>query len=308
MNGNALMYSTESELPLLTRGKVRDIYDLGDALLFVATDRISCFDVVLPTPIPHKGQVLTALSQFWFNILGSVVPHHYLGTDVSGHVRDANTLAELEGRSMIVRKAKPLPVEAIVRGYLSGSAWKEYSSTGTFRGLELPTGLRESDALPEPFYTPSTKAPQGMHDENITYEDTIGLIGADRARQVRDYSLRIYQVAAKWAAQCGIILADTKFEFGLIGDQVTLIDEVLTPDSSRFWPKDGYAPGGPQPSYDKQYVRDYLEELGWNKKPPAPDLPLAVVEKTSQKYREALRCLTGNEFPPSGIPGAETAR
>lgn len=293
MNEKPMMYSTVSGHTLLSRGKVRDVYDLGEVLLIVATDRISCFDVVLPTPIPGKGRVLTQLSRFWFDTLADVVPHHLLAADVSRYVSDPNALAELEGRSMIVRKAKPLPVEAIVRGYLSGSAWKEYARTGAFRGLKLPSGMRESDILPEPFFTPSTKAAQGLHDENITFEETIPLLGEDNALKVRDASLRLYMAASKLARQRGIVIADTKFEFGLVGDDLILIDEVLTPDSSRFWPVDGYAPGGPQPSFDKQYARDWLEGFGWNKTPPAPALPSDVVQRTSEKYLEALRRLTG---------------
>ncbi len=293
MTEKTLMYTTEREWALSSRGKVRDVYDLGDALLIVATDRISCFDVVLPTPIPGKGRVLAQMSRFWFETLKDIIPHHFLSMEVSRYTTNPKSLADLEGRSMVVRKAKPLPVEAIVRGFLSGSAWKEYAKTGAFRGLELPSGLRESDRLPEPFYTPSTKAGQGLHDENITFEETIQLLGEKLARQVRDASLRLYTAAAEIALKRGIIIADTKFEFGLAGDELMLIDEVLTPDSSRFWPADGYAPGGPQPSYDKQYVRDWLEGIGWEKTPPAPALPPEIVERTSQKYQEALRRLAG---------------
>jgi len=293
MGEQALMQSTLSEWPLLSRGKVRDVYDLGKTLLIVATDRISCFDVVLPTPIPGKGNVLTQLSRFWFDKLADIVPNHYCGTDMSV-VRDPVARDQLEGRSMLVRKAKPLPIEAIVRGYLSGSAWKEYSSTGRFRGLKLPPGLYESDLLPEPAYTPSTKAEQGSHDENITFDDTVSLLGEKVARKVRDTSLHLYTAAAELARTRGVIIADTKFEFGLVGDDLILIDEVLTPDSSRFWPSEGYKPGRPQPSFDKQYVRDYLESIGWNKQPPAPELPSEIVSRTTEKYREALRLITGN--------------
>ncbi|HSV99011.1 MAG TPA: phosphoribosylaminoimidazolesuccinocarboxamide synthase [Sedimentisphaerales bacterium] len=297
MDDKPLMYSTKSEWPLLSRGKVRDIYDLGDVLLIVATDRISCFDVVLPTAIPGKGRVLTQLSLFWFDALAHIVPNHFLSCDVRRYVRDSDLLAELDGRSMIVRKAKPLPIEAIVRGYLSGSAWKEYSHSGVVPGLQLPTGLRESEELPEPLFTPSTKAPQGMHDENITFAETVNLIGQGLARQVRDASLRLYQEAAKLAKQRGIIIADTKFEFGLVDDTLILIDEVLTPDSSRFWPTETYSVGTSPPSFDKQYVRDYLTGIGWNKQPPAPELPEEVVLRTSKKYRESLRLLiSGDEW------------
>jgi len=292
MGEQALMQSTLSEWPLLSRGKVRDVYDLGKTLLIVATDRISCFDVVLPTPIPGKGKVLTQLSRFWFDKLAAIIPNHYCGTDLSV-VRDPVAGEQLAGRSMIVRKAKPLPIEAIVRGYLSGSAWKEYSSTGRFRGLKLPDGLYESDFLQEPAYTPSTKAAQGFHDENITFDDTVSLLGEKIARKVRDVSIRLYTAAAELARTRGVIIADTKFEFGLVGDELILIDEVLTPDSSRFWPAEGYKPGRTQPSFDKQYVRDYLESIGWNKQPPAPELPAHVVESTLLKYREALYRLTG---------------
>jgi phosphoribosylaminoimidazole-succinocarboxamide synthase len=295
-----LMYSTESQWPLLARGKVRDVYDLGDALLIVATDRISCFDVVLPTPIPGKGRVLTQLSRFWFDTLADIIPHHYLSDEVVPFFRDPSSRAELGGRSMIVRKAKPLPIEAIVRGYLSGSAWKEYLRTGAFRGLQLPAGLRESEQLPEPCFTPSTKAAQGMHDENITFAETVALVGEKIARQMRDASLRLYQRASELAQQRGIIIADTKFEFGLVNGELTLIDEVLTPDSSRFWPVDGYRVGMSPPSFDKQYVRDYLERIGWEKRPPAPELPRDVVENTSKKYADALRLLT------STAPAAHT--
>jgi phosphoribosylaminoimidazole-succinocarboxamide synthase len=293
MAEKTLMYTTERERPLSSRGKVRDVYDLGDALLIVATDRISCFDVVLPTPIPGKGRVLTQMSKFWFEALKDIIPHHFISMDVSKYMTDPETLAELEGRSMVVRKAKPLPVEAIVRGYLSGSAWKEYLSTGSFRGLQLPAGMRESDRLPEPAYTPSTKAEQGQHDENITFEETIPLLGEETARKIRDASLRLYTTAAELALKKGIIIADTKFEFGVADGEVILIDEVLTPDSSRFWPVEGYEPGKAQPSFDKQYVRDWLESIGWNKSPPAPELPSDVVARTSQKYQEALKSLTG---------------
>lgn len=293
MAEKTLMYTTERERPLSSRGKVRDVYDLGGALLIVATDRISCFDVVLPTPIPGKGRVLTQMSKFWFEALKNIIPHHFISMDVSKYMTDPETLAELEGRSMVVRKANPLPVEAIVRGYLSGSAWKEYLSTGSFRGLQLPAGMRESDRLPEPAYTPSTKAEQGQHDENITFEETIPLLGEETARKIRDASLRLYTTAAELALKKGIIIADTKFEFGVADGEVILIDEVLTPDSSRFWPVEGYEPGKAQPSFDKQYVRDWLESIGWNKTPPAPSLPSDVVARTSQKYQEALKSLTG---------------
>ena len=288
-----LLNSTVPELPLLGRGKVRDIYDLQDALLIVATDRISCFDVVLPTPIPDKGTVLTQMSQFWFQQTGDIVRNHFLSIDLEDAIGHWQSLQPLKGRAMIVKKAMPLPIEAVVRGYLSGSAWKEYQQSGAVCGISLPPGLRESDKLPSPVFTPSTKAPQGQHDENISFERMVTIIGRDRAEAVRNISLQLYAEAAAYAVNRGIIIADTKFEFGVRKDELILIDEVLTPDSSRFWPVDGYMPGGPQPSFDKQYVRDYLESLRWPKQPPAPELPPEVVRKTTENYREALTRLTG---------------
>jgi phosphoribosylaminoimidazole-succinocarboxamide synthase len=288
-----LLNSTVPELTLLGRGKVRDIYDLQDALLIVATDRISCFDVVLPTPIPDKGAVLTQMSRFWFQQTGSIVRNHFLTMDLEAAVGRWESIQPLKGRAMVVEKAHPLPVEAVVRGYLSGSAWKEYRQTGAVCGIPLPRGLRESDKLPAPLFTPATKAPQGQHDENISFERMVMMVGRDRADAIRRISLRLYEEAAACAARRGIIIADTKFEFGVVKDELTLIDEVLTPDSSRFWPMAGYAPGGPQPSFDKQYVRDYLESLRWAKQPPAPELPSEVVRKTTEKYREALTRLAG---------------
>ncbi len=279
---------------LAGRGKVRDIYDLGDRLLIVATDRLSAFDVVLPTPIPDKGRVLAQLSLFWFNLLRGVIPNHVLsGTDFPAPLdrfRD-----ELEGRSMIVRKTKPLPIECVVRGYLSGSGWKDYRSTGKVCGITLPSGLRESDRFPEPLFTPATKAATG-HDENIPFGEAAARIGAPLAERLRAISLQIYRRAAAYAEPRGIILADTKFEFGLSGEELIWIDEALTPDSSRFWPAANYKPGGPQPSFDKQYVRDYLERIGWSKQPPGPELPADVVAATRAKYREAYRLLVGCEL------------
>lgn len=303
MDDTPMMCSTVSEWPLLSRGKVRDIYDLGDVLLIVATDRISCFDVVLPTPIPGKGRILTRLSLFWFDVLADIIPNHFLSCDVSRYLRDPGLLAELDGRCMIVRKAKVLPIEAIVRGYLSGSAWKEYARSGAVPGWQLPVGLRESEALPEPLFTPSTKAAQGMHDENITFAQMASVIGQGLARQVRDTSLRLYQEAAERAKNRGIIIADTKFEFGLLDNRLILIDEVLTPDSSRFWPTETYCIGTSPPSFDKQYVRDYLTGIGWNKQPPAPELPAEIVQRTSQKYQEALRLLVDEDEWASDIWG-----
>ncbi len=279
-------------LKLRGRGKVRDIYDLGDKLLIVATDRLSAFDVVLPTPIPDKGKVLTQISLFWFETLANVLPHHVLSAkDFSGEL--APYAAALQGRAMVVRKTEPLPVECVVRGYISGSGWKDYQKTGAICGISLPKGLRESDQLPEPIFTPSTKATTG-HDENISFEETVAQIGRPLAEKIRDTSLEIYQQASERAAKRGIIIADTKFEFGLIGDELIWIDEALTPDSSRFWPAHQYAPGKAQPSFDKQYVRDYLERIGWNKQPPGPELPADVVKATQAKYREAYEKVTGH--------------
>jgi phosphoribosylaminoimidazole-succinocarboxamide synthase len=278
-------------LKLRARGKVRDIYELGDRLLIVATDRLSAFDVVLPTPIPDKGRVLTQLSMFWFEKLADIVPHHVISAkDFSGEL--APYRDSLDGRAMLVRRTEPIPIECVVRGYLSGSGWKEYQKTGAVCGIPLTAGLRESDRLPEPIFTPSTKAITG-HDENISFEETVARVGRPLAERLRDTSLAIYRRAAEYAAARGIIIADTKFEFGLIGEQFIWIDEALTPDSSRFWPGDQYAPGKPQPSFDKQYVRDYLERIGWNKQPPAPALPPDVVAKTRDKYREAYQRITG---------------
>jgi phosphoribosylaminoimidazole-succinocarboxamide synthase len=279
----------------LSRGKVRDLYEVGADLLLVATDRLSAFDVVLPTPIPDKGKVLTQLSLFWFETLRDVVPNHVLSG--SEFPAPANAFQEqLAGRAMLCRRTQPLPIECVVRGYLAGSGLKDYHKTGGICGVPLPAGLRESDRLPEPIFTPSTKATEG-HDENISFDETVARIGGRRAEQLRSVSLELYRRAAAYAEPRGILLADTKFEFGLIGDELIWIDEALTPDSSRFWPADGYAPGHPQPSFDKQYVRDYLERIGWNKQPPGPDLPVDVVAATQAKYRDAYRLLTGHELP-----------
>ena len=276
------------------RGKVRDIYDLGDRLLIVATDRLSAFDVILPTPIPDKGRVLTQLSLFWFDLLKDVVPNHVLSaTDFPAPFDKFKD--ELAGRSMIVRKTQPLPIECVVRGYLSGSAWKDYRATGKICGIALPAGLRESDRLPEPIFTPATKAATG-HDENIPFEQAAALIGKELAEKVRAVSLEIYRRAAAYAEPRGVILADTKFEFGLLNNGLIWIDEALTPDSSRFWPAAQYNPGGPQPSFDKQFVRDYLERIHWPKTPPGPELPAEVVAATRAKYREVFRILAGREL------------
>jgi phosphoribosylaminoimidazole-succinocarboxamide synthase len=279
------------------QGKVRDIYDLGEQLLLVATDRISAFDVVMHEPIPDKGRILTRLSAFWFRHLKDVVPNHLLSLKVEDFPPACQPHRDiLAGRTMLVQKTRPLPVECIVRGYLAGSGWAEYQSSGSIGGLVLPPGLKESDRLPEPIFTPSTKAELGVHDENISFSDMAASIGADLAAQVKQVSLTLYQKALAWAEPRGIILADTKFEFGLVDGKLLLIDEVLTPDSSRFWPMDDYRPGGPQKSYDKQYLRDYLESLGWNKKPPPPPLPPEVIANTRARYVQALKVLTGEKL------------
>jgi phosphoribosylaminoimidazole-succinocarboxamide synthase len=290
------LYSSDlKSLPLRHRGKVRDIYDIDDRhMLIVTTDRLSAFDVVLPTPIPDKGRILTRLSNFWFGRTRHIVPNQLSAMTLAAAVPDARERAPLEGRSVVVRKLKALPVEAIVRGYLAGSGWKEYQRTGTVCGIALPAGLQQADRLPEPLFTPSTKAAVGAHDENIDFAETERLLGKDVAAQVRDISLALYRHAADYALARGIIIADTKFEFGLDEQgRVTLIDEVLTPDSSRFWPADRYRPGISPPSFDKQYVRDYLETLDWNKTAPGPELPAEIAARTAQKYREALERLTG---------------
>ena len=282
------------DLTLLSRGKVRDVYEVSrDQLLVVATDRLSAFDVVMAEGIPDKGTVLTQLSVFWFEFFRGVVPHHFLTARVAEYPEGLQRFESLiEGRSMLVDKAKPFPIECVVRGFLAGSGWKDYKATGAVCGVKLPPGLKESSKLEQPIFTPATKAQTG-HDENISWEEMIGRIGGPASEKLRDYSLTLYSEARDYAAGRGIILADTKFEFGLRGNEIILIDEVLTPDSSRFWPKQGYEPGRPQPSFDKQYVRDFLESLRWNKQPPPPSLPADVVEKTSEKYREAYRLLTG---------------
>jgi phosphoribosylaminoimidazole-succinocarboxamide synthase len=283
------------------QGKVRDIYDFGDRLVIVATDRISAFDYVLGSGIPDKGRVLTQMSAFWFERMRGIVANHLLSTDPSLYPLEIRNNPILRGRSMLVTKTEPLPIECIARGYLSGSAWKDYLATGEVCGTQLPTGLRESDRLPRPIFTPATKAQSG-HDINITEAHAADLVGAAVLAHVRDVTLRLYEEGAAHAEACGIIVADTKFEFGLTDRSTAggllLIDEVLTPDSSRFWPTDGYAPGGPQPSFDKQYVRDYLERIHWNKQPPVPTLPDDVVWKTREKYVEAFRRLTGGELEP----------
>ena len=276
------------------RGKVRDIYDLGDRLLIVATDRLSAFDVILPTPIPDKGRVLTQLSLFWFSLLHNVIPNHVLSATDFPPPFDVHA-DELAGRSMVVRKTQPLPVECVVRGYLSGSGWKDYQATGKVCSIALPAGLRESDRLPEPIFTPASKASTG-HDENISFAHAAGLLGKELAERVRSVSFEIYKKAAAYAEPRGVILADTKFEFGMLHDELIWIDEAVTPDSSRFWPAALYKPGGAQPSFDKQFVRDYLERIQWPKTPPGPELPADVVAATRAKYREAFRILAGREL------------
>ncbi len=295
-NGRPIVWQTEiEELPLKSRGKVRDLYDAGDKLLLIASDRLSAFDVVLPTPIPDKGRVLTQLSLFWFEQLRDVIPNHVISaTEFPAEV--AAHAAELEGRTMLCRKTQPIPVECVVRGYLVGSGWKDYQKTGAVCGIALPAGLKESDKLPQPIFTPSTKATTG-HDENISFDQVVEQISRPLAERLRDVSIEIYNRATAYAAPRGIILADTKFEFGLDRGELIWIDEALTPDSSRFWPADGYQPGHSQPSFDKQYVRDYLERIGWNKQPPGPVLPDDVVAGTRAKYREAYLRLTGHDLP-----------
>ena len=290
----ALFESTLRSLELLHRGKVRDLYAIdGERLLVVQTDRLSAFDVVLPTPVPGKGEVLTALSLFWFRRLAKVIQNHLLETDPLSLVRE-NERDQVRGRAMVVRRLKPLPIEAIVRGYLAGSGWKEYRKTGAICGVVLPPALREADRLPAAIFTPSTKAPAGTHDENIPFSEAERLLGAERAARVRGVAIALYTQAADYARERGLIIADTKFEFGTdASGQLYLIDEALTPDSSRFWPADQYRTGTSPPSFDKQFVRDWLEAQHWNKRPPAPALPPDVLAHTAQKYREALRMLTG---------------
>jgi len=294
---SVLLRTDYAELELHASGKVRDVYNLdADHLLFVATDRISAFDYVLATGIPHKGRVLTQISLFWFDFLKDIVSNHFVAADVNRYPAAVRAHAdELRGRSMMVMRAEMFPVECVARGYLSGSGWKEYKTTGTVCGIKLPAGLKESDQLPEPIFTPATKATTG-HDINISFEDMCKLVDPGLSRKLRDITLQIYKKAADYARQRGIIIADTKFEFGQTAKGITLADEVLTPDSSRFWPVDSYQPGKVQDSYDKQYVRDYLEEIRWNKQPPAPALPQEVARRTSEKYLEAYRQLTGREL------------
>lgn len=292
-----LLETSLGEIPLHARGKVRDLYEIDGDLLLVATDRISAFDHVLASGIPDKGQVLTAISLFWFDFLKDTVENHLITADVEHYPAALAPYADiLKGRSMLVERAEMFPVECVVRGYLSGSGWKDYRATGSVCGVELPAGLRESDELPEPIFTPASKNAAGRHDENISFDTVVSRIGSEAAESLRALSLKIYRKAAAHARKCGLILADTKFEFGRTAKGILLADEVLTPDSSRYWPAAGYAPGGPQPSFDKQYVRDYLESIHWNKKAPAPALPDEVIRRTQEKYREAYRLLSGDEL------------
>jgi phosphoribosylaminoimidazole-succinocarboxamide synthase len=297
MTQTVLFESSLRSLPFLHRGKVRDIYAVDeDKLLIIQTDRLSAFDVILPTPVPGKGRVLTMLSNFWFEKLAHVIPNHLTGIAPESVVA-AGERDQVAGRSFVVRRFKPLMIEAVVRGYVAGSGWKDYQKTGAICGIALPPGLREADRLPQPIFTPATKAPAGQHDENISFDEAGKLVGADYAAQVREAALGLYSEAAAYALGKGIIIADTKFEFGTdAAGKLYLIDEALTPDSSRFWPADSYAPGANPPSFDKQFVRDWLETQHWNKKPPAPALPPDVLEKTAEKYHEALRRLAGHDI------------
>ena len=293
MTSNTIFETDLPGLKLINRGKVRDIYDLDDKILLIASDRISAYDVIMPNPVPGKGEILTRISLFWFKIMEDIVSNHLISSNVDEYPDLCKPYADvLNGRSMLVKKAKPLPIECVVRGYISGSGWKSYQASGEVCGIKLPAGLKESDQLAEPIFTPSTKEELGAHDINIDFNEAVNLVGADLAEQVKDLSLSIYKKGASLAAEKGIIIADTKFEFGMIDNQLILIDEVLTPDSSRFWPKQTYQPGGPQNSFDKQYLRDYLTSIKWNKTPPAPSLPEEVIQKTYQKYMEALTSLT----------------
>lgn len=297
MSGNAMLKSNFKDLKLIRSGKVRDLYEIEDKLLLVATDRMSAFDVVMDDPIPDKGRVLNSLSLFWFEKLKTTVKNHIISTNPEEYPEPCPAYKdELDKRSMLVRKTEPLPVECIVRGYLSGSGWVEYQEKGSICGIRLPSGLKESEQLPEPIFTPSTKAEQGLHDENISIEKVGELIGAEKAKKIKELSLKIYSYGRELAAEKGIIIADTKFEFGADNEDIILIDEVLTPDSSRFWPMDTYSPGGPQQSFDKQFLRDYLNSLDWPKTPPPPKLPAEIINKTREKYLEALERLTGEKI------------
>ncbi len=284
------------ELKLVKRGKVRDIYDLGESLLIVSTDRISAFDVVMDDPIPDKGKILNQMSLFWFDLLKDIIENHVITSDPEEYPDVCKKYKkELEGRSMLVKKAVPLKIECIVRGYLAGSGWKEYKEKGSICGIKLPSGLKQAERLPEPIFTPSTKAEKG-HDENITFDEAKKIVGDKIAEEIREISIEIYKRGSRFAEERGIIIADTKFEFGLCDGKLILIDEVLTPDSSRFWPKEEYTPGRPQKSFDKQFLRDYLESIGWSKEPPPPKLPLEIIEKTRKRYLEAFRRITGKNL------------
>jgi phosphoribosylaminoimidazole-succinocarboxamide synthase len=299
MSGPVVLSTDLEDLKLVSRGKVRDIYDCGDTLLIVATDRISAFDVVLPDGIPCKGAVLSQMSAYWFAEMREVIDNHFISADPAAFPPLCRAHAEtLQGRAMLVKKAKPLPVECVVRGYLAGSGWTEYQRNGSICGIPIEKGLKESSRLEEPIFTPTTKAEQGTHDENITMEKVEEIIGAELARRVREASLRLYARGSEMARRKGIIICDTKFEFGLFRGDLILIDEVLTPDSSRFWPEDEYQPGRPQRSFDKQFVRDYLLTLSWDKTPPAPHLPDDIIRKTSERYQEAFTRITGKELSP----------
>ena len=295
MTGEVLLKSSFDNLRLIKRGKVRDVYEVEDKLLIVASDRMSAFDVVMDDPIPDKGKILTRISMFWFDFLRDTVENHVISTDPAEYPETCQKHQEaLAGRSMLVKKAEALAVECIVRGYISGSGWLEYRSKGSICGMSLPTGLKESEKLSEPLFTPSTKAEEGVHDENISFEKAAEILGTERAKEVRELSLKIYRAGRDYADRKGIIIADTKFEFGIVDGRLILIDEVLTPDSSRFWPVDHYRPGGPQKSFDKQFLRDYLNGLDWPKTPPPPKLPTEIINKTRGKYLEALKRLTGH--------------
>jgi len=285
------------KLNLLKRGKVRDMYDLGETLLMVATDRISAFDVIMPDPVPEKGKILTQISLFWFDVMKPVISNHIISSNVDDYPEICKPYAEmLRDRSMLVKKAEPLPIECVVRGYISGSGWKSYQESGIVCGIKLPDGLQESEKLPEPIFTPSTKEEVGVHDVNINFEEAVKIIGRNLAEKVKEISLLIYKKGAELADKKGIIIADTKFEFGIFENDIILIDEILTPDSSRFWPKESYSPGQSQKSYDKQYLRDYLISINWDKLPPAPFLPKEVVKNTREKYLDALNLITGKSY------------
>lgn len=285
------------KLNLLKRGKVRDMYDLGETLLMVATDRISAFDVIMPDPVPQKGKILTQISLFWFDAMKPVVSNHIISSNVDDYPEICKPYSDmLRGRSILVKKARPLPIECVVRGYISGSGWKSYQESGSVCGIKLPDGLQESEKLPESIFTPSTKEDVGLHDVNINFEETVKIIGRSLAEKVKELSLSIYKKGAELADKKGIIIADTKFEFGVFENNIILIDELLTPDSSRFWPKESYSPGRSQKSYDKQYLRDYLVSINWNKLPPAPSLPKEVIKNTREKYLDALKLIAGKNY------------